>query len=131
MSRDPFDPTRYGESSKKTQVEVIGAPIKQRQEGLFLKGPIPWNWLVRAMSLPGRSLHVAIVLWQLAGMRKSKSVPLSLSKMGSYGVSQASASRGLKELEGAGLVSVDRTTGRKSLVTIRDAPAPESVGDGR
>ncbi|HTB77318.1 MAG TPA: hypothetical protein VK762_28935 [Polyangiaceae bacterium] len=100
----------------------------------FLRGPIPWTWLLRAMSLPGRALHVGLHVWQLAGMRGSAVVALSLSRLG---VERTSASRGLAALERAGLVQVARGRGRKPIVTIlapttRSAEAPWSaVSSGR
>ena len=40
----------------------------------FLKGPIPWQWLEVAANLPGKSLHVAIVIWHLSALNKSGKV---------------------------------------------------------
>jgi hypothetical protein len=33
----------------------------------FLRGPIPWKWLIRAGRLPGKALQVGLLLWQAAG----------------------------------------------------------------
>ena len=35
----------------------------------FLRGPIPWTWLLAASRLGGKVLHVGIVLWFLVGVR--------------------------------------------------------------
>ena len=43
----------------------------------FLRGPVPLDWLSRAAALPGRSLHVAMAVWFMAGLRKSRTVPVS------------------------------------------------------
>lgn len=82
---------------------------------LFLRGPIPWAWLQRAMVLPGRALHVALSLWLQAGILNGALVTVNLSRLS---VDRSAASRGLAALEAAGLVSVRRRPGRKPLVTI-------------
>jgi predicted transcriptional regulator len=72
------------------------------------------------MELPGSALHVAIKLWFHAGLTKSRTVAVSLSRV--EGLSRWTASDGLKHLEQAGLVVVERHAGRKPIVTLLDAP---------
>jgi hypothetical protein len=110
--------------SNKTAVGRRTDLPRHRQGGKFLKGPIPWTWLVEAARLPGKALHVGIGLWFLAGMRRSAQVTLSMKILRSLGVSRHSAYRGLLALERAGLVAVQRHPGRNSLVTIKEHPAP-------
>jgi hypothetical protein len=88
-----------------------------------LYGPIPWSWWLPASRLPGKSLHVGAVCWLLAGWERSASFDLALEAWADLGLSRFSASRGLDELERAGLVSVGRTPGRSAVVTIREAAA--------
>jgi hypothetical protein len=33
--------------------------------GRFLKGPVPWPWIVAAAALPGSALIVGLSLWRL------------------------------------------------------------------
>jgi len=96
------------------------APPRHGPGERFLKGPVPWKWLEGAAQQPGRALHVAVAIWQLAGMRRSRCVALNLSRLGSLGVTRYAASRGLKALEAVGLVQVNRQRGRKAVVTILD-----------
>jgi hypothetical protein len=86
-----------------------------------LYGPIPWSWWLPASRLPGKSLQVASVCWLLAGWRRSADFELTLEGWAEFGLSRFSASRGLDELQRAGLVSIDRTPGRSRVVTILDA----------
>jgi len=86
----------------------------------FLKGPIPKPWLERAAQAPGRALHVGIALWFQAGMKKRGEIRLGLAQFSDFGLDRFAASRGLAELERAGLVSVIRHPGRKPIVTILD-----------
>lgn len=89
----------------------------------FLKGPIPWLWIIAAASLPGRALHVGLAIWLAVGIKKRNAVPLSLTAISKeMGHSRATASRGLQRLEDAGLVEVHRAPGRKPLVTLLDPP---------
>jgi hypothetical protein len=90
----------------------------------FLKGPIPLNWLGMAAAQPGKALHVGLAIWFWAGVRRSRQVPFRMLWLKTtLGVDRCSAYRGLDALERVGLVSVIRHRGRKSLVTLLDAPA--------
>jgi hypothetical protein len=93
----------------------------------FLKGPIPWSWLGRAGQLPGSALHVAIVIWHLAGLHGARTVALSNVPLDDLGVDRHAKRRGLAALEGAGLVVVERHAGRNPLVTLLDTPG--AIGD--
>ena len=85
----------------------------------FLRGPIPRNRLQVAMGLPGHALHVGLALWHQAFLCGGGAVVShSATSMQKWGVSRYSARRGLAALERAGLVAVDRHTGRKAVVTI-------------
>src|SRR5262249_17514423 len=98
-------------------------PPRHRQGDRFLKGPIPWSWLRHAFPLPGKALHVALLLWREAGCRRSRTVSLCLTSALPEGLSRQSARRGLRQLAGAGLVTVRQRPGRGLEVTLNDAPA--------
>lgn len=95
----------------------------------FLKGPIPLDWLSLAAIQPGKTLHVAIALWFWVGLRKSCQVGLSMAWLEkTFGMNRYAGYRGLATLERAGLISVVRHQGRKSLVTLLEisAAAPQT-----
>jgi len=96
-------------------------PSVPRHRGgeLFVRGPIPWAWLKTAALLPGRALHVGIVLWLESGLRTSAVVALSQQRLRDLGVDRYAGYRGLSRLEQAGLVDVERQAGRLSVVTLR------------
>ena len=48
-----------------------------RRAGRFLKGPIPWDWVIATAQLPGKALIIGLCLWRLSGAMKSRSVMLS------------------------------------------------------
>ncbi len=93
-------------------------PPRHRPRERFLKGPIPWAWLDRAGRLPGKSLAVGLVLWQLAGLSRKRTIHVCLANVHSLGLSEDSARRGIKALERARLIEVRRRPGRGLDVTL-------------
>jgi hypothetical protein len=94
------------------------APRPKRGE-LFLRGPIPWSWLSRAAKLPGKALQVALVIWLLSALLKGAAVVvMSPIRLRELGVQRHAGYRGLRALEKAGLVSVERGHGKAPRVTI-------------
>lgn len=89
-----------------------------RQTGKFLRGPVPWRYLTRAAALPGKCLHLAVILWQRRGQERVNTVTLSSRAAREFGVKWQSARRALRNLEGAGLVRVHRTAGKAPRVEI-------------
>lgn len=100
-----------------------------RIAGRFLRGPIPMAWLDVARALPGRAIHVAIEIWHWRFIKKSMTVKINLSRMGRFGVTRPTASRGLQALESAGLVRVEREPGRAPVVTIIDIKPKAGTAD--
>ena len=95
---------------------------RHRKGEWFLKGPIPGLWLSAVAKLPGKALHVALAVWCESQIRKSTTVTLSHTVASRFGVGRNTAARALSALESAGLIIVDRQSGRCPRVTIT-APA--------
>jgi hypothetical protein len=98
-------------------------PPRHGQGEAFLKGPIPWPWLRRAMVLPGKALHVALLLWKEAGCRRQRTVRFRLAETADLGISQDTTRRGLRSLEAAGLITILHHPGQALEVTLIEAPA--------
>jgi hypothetical protein len=96
-------------------------PLRHKPGENFLKGPVPLTWLARAGQLPGKSLHLGIVLWFLAGLKNTRSVSLPSSVLQLFGVDRSAKRRALDWLEKAGLVAVERYPGCNPLVTLLHA----------
>jgi len=97
------------------------AEVKTRERKVldrFLRGPIPWTWLVEAARLPGRTLHLGMVIWHLEGFQQTGTVKLKPSLCRELGMDRHASYRALKELERAGLVSVTRKRGAAAMVTL-------------
>jgi hypothetical protein len=67
---------------------------------------------------PGRALHVAIALWFIAGLTKTREVKLATAPLAEFGVNRHAGYRGLAALEAAQLVEVVRHRGRLPIVTL-------------
>ena len=115
-----IDPNRLRIERKTTPRVMSSAQSIPRPKagGMFLRGPIPLDWLSRAAALPGRSLHVAIAIWFMAGLKKTRSVPVSNITGLQFGLDRNAKYRALEWLENANLVSVERQAGRAPIVTI-------------
>src|SRR5262245_30780590 len=87
-------------------------PPRHRQGEAFLKGPIPWPWLLWALALPGKALHVALLLWKEAGCQRNRTVRFRLAETTELGIHPDTARRGLRALATAGLVSICHRPGQ-------------------
>jgi len=101
---------------------VTGRLAAAPKKVLFVKGPIPLEWLGRAADLPGKTINVAIALWWRHGMAKGKSFKLTQMSLKYLSVERAAASAGLVRLEQAGLIQVVPRPGQRPLISIVLAP---------
>ena len=117
LQRVQFERKNIGQSSS-----ASAKPPRPKHGAKFLRGPIPLDWLSRAASLPGRSLHVGVAVWFMAGLRKSRTVPISNITGLLFGLDRNAKYRALEWLESADLISVQRKAGCAPVVTILDPP---------
>jgi hypothetical protein len=117
----PIDTKRLALSDNKNfkNIKNLKPPRHKRGEK-FLKGPIPWVWLVEAAKLSGKALNLAIVIWFLAGIKRRRKIVLSSAVVRTLCVNRYAKNRALKKLETAGLISVERHKGRNPTVIILD-----------
>lgn len=95
-------------------------PPRHKPGEKFLKGPIPWEWIVRAGQLPGSAMVVGLILWREAGLVNRRDVQFCLSKVDAFSKSVGAARYGLRSLKSAGLITVRHRPGRCLDVTILD-----------
>ena len=86
----------------------------------FIKGPIPLLWITRANSLPGKVGAIGIALWFLAGVKKSRNFKLTGEVTRIACCERKTLYPALKALEESGLISVQRSKGARSMVTLLD-----------
>jgi DNA-binding transcriptional ArsR family regulator len=112
-----FAPTADPIGADETRLESIEMKT-QRRHNRFLKGPVPWDWIVRASALPGKALVIGLCLWRLQGATTSPTVTLSNAELSPFGIDRAAKSRALDALEKAGLITAERKRGRWPIVTL-------------
>ena len=117
MSPIDLDRLRIAPRAKQARGDM---PARAKLSQGFVKGPIPLPWLEAAARLPGKSIHAGIALWYVAGLTRSRSVPLSNIAGCRFGLDRNAKYRALHWLEGAGLIAVERKLGRAPVVTILD-----------
>ena len=117
-----IDPENYRcDQNPSETLEDIKEESHEQTDRRFLKGPIHWLWLVKAGSLKGKALQVAVSLCFRSGINKSTQVSFSQKDMREMGIPRSTALRGLNELEKAGLVAVEPKKGGCSSVTLLGA----------
>jgi len=79
---------------------------------------IPLSWIYQASRLPGKALHVGIVIWFLSGVKKSKTVKLTRKWLSKFGIHPETGRRGLKALKRAELVHFEPSGHKSPLVTL-------------
>ena len=98
----PWDPSQF-KLDDELAYGIASAPshrkrrIVRRVGGLFLRGPIPMQWLHDASKLGISVLWVGCVLWHLAGLKRSGTFLVSNLHMHRWGVNRYAKSRALIE----------------------------------
>ena len=108
-------------SEKRLQLDIDAeklVPIPKKK--LFLRGPVPMDWLSRAAELPGKTLNVALAIWWLKGMTQSESFKLNRKSLSLFNIKRDAASISLKRLEGAGLIKIQKKVGQRPVISIID-----------
>jgi hypothetical protein len=102
--------------------------FSQKPTRLFVKGPIPLQWLTTAQKSGGTALAVGILLWHLWGMKDAPGALVVTRKRAKdiMGLGRDALSRGLDRLENAGLVTTTRGRGQAIRVTIRSVSPAEA-----
>ena len=113
---------RLANSELKQVPKAKRKPPAHKPGEKFLKGPIPWKWIVLAARQPGKALHVSIALWFLAGILKSRRIKLNNILLKTLGVTRYAKHRSLLSLEQAGLISVEQVLGKSPVVTLLNPP---------
>ncbi len=98
--------------------QTTGAFEPASAQQLFIKGPIPLDWMGAANSLPGKAGAVGLGLWFLKGVTRSNEVKVTGQVEKIAGCSRKSLYAGLAALERARLIRVQRKPGCRPVVEI-------------
>ena len=91
--------------------------------GKFITGPIDVPWVCSASRLGVKALLVGLALWHLKGLRKADTFVVSNLMVRDWSIEPDAKRRGLRALEMAGLIRVQRRGKRSPLVTIVLGPS--------
>jgi hypothetical protein len=91
--------------------------------GKFIAGPIDVAWVCQASRLGVKALLVGLALWHLKGLRKAATFTVSNLMVRDWSIEPDAKRRGLRSLEMAGLIRVQRRGKRSPLVTIVLGPS--------
>jgi len=97
--------------------ERIYPPITKRT-AYFLKGPVSFDWLRKAACLPGKSLHVAILIWFHYQLTKKTWFYLQTKFLKEFQISRRCLYSSLRALERAHLIETERNPGKKILIRV-------------
>ncbi len=112
-----MDPWRKMEKMSPA-TEARWASKRKSKSEQYISGPIPVPWIVAAGTLPGRAVQVALALWYRHRLDRGGPTVLSRTLLKQFAIGRTTAWRGLRALETAGLVEVDRQRGRAPRVVI-------------
>lgn len=103
--------------------EKTSHQLVARQQGAFIRGPIPLAWLDGVLSLPGRGpLVVVLALMYQSELERSPSVRVTHKLLQRFGIPPRTSHDALAKLEAAGLVAVTKRPGRCREVEILPGP---------
>ena len=71
-----------------------------------------------AAQLPGRTLHLYLAIQHRCDLQRSQIMTLPSVYLRSWGLNKDAKSRALAQLEGAGLIALERRPGRPAVVTL-------------
>ena len=115
---------------------VVGSTTSRRKRSTrepFLAGPIPMWWLAEAYRRGAAAQAVGLALWHARGLQRGRPGPIKVNAgtRRPMGLSPDQARRGVRSLEAAGLVTVQRGgRGRCAVVAIVESFTEPGVVSG-
>ena len=131
-----WDRTIQGFAATDQAVQDGGTTVERPPSGTprladrYLKGPVPWSWIVVAARLPGKALIIGLCIWRLAGLKRSRTVVLGNGDLHAFAVDRTAKSRALTALESAGLIDIARRPGGLPIITLLDTMPLERAAKG-
>ena len=101
-------------------VPAQSPPKAPRRQRLFIKGPIPFDWLRQANTLEGSTGLVAVALWFYVGLQGARSFKLDGRLDQLCGLTRQTRDQCLRRLQTAGLIHLRKRHGSYPSVQIID-----------
>ena len=99
---------------------TTGSYGPKRNTSKFIKGPIPFDWMAKAHSLPGKAGPVGLGIWFLTGVKRKRTVKLNGEIESLAGCKRKAVATAVDQLEQAGLINVTRHNGARPTVEVLD-----------
>lgn len=117
LGEAPATPMRGASDGRSRPLPTLQARERAQRDSPA-NGCLGQNWVARAAHLPGRTLHLAVLLHFLVVRQRTSSVELSNTATIAFGLDRNAKYRALVCLEIAGLVEVKRRPGRSPIVRV-------------
>lgn len=102
------------------QPKSPAARVTNRSQKLFIKGPIPFDWLQRANAIGGSTGIVAVALWFYAGLSGNKHFKVDSRLDQLCGLTRQTRDHILQRLGYRGLIRLSKRRGSYPTVEILD-----------
>jgi hypothetical protein len=112
-----------------TGIRVSDSSVSRRKVTNRYVASIPLQWIQTATRLPGKSLHVAVVIWYHWRCGKRAEVALTRAKLEAFGVNRKRTRESLDRLESAGLISVRRQGRQAPRILVHEKGGTEGGQD--
>jgi hypothetical protein len=100
------------------------SPSGHKINRLFIKGPIPLDWLQKANDIGGSTGIVAFALWFYAGLNSSNRFRIDARLDRLCCLTRQTRDQNLRRLQFAGLIKLFPKHGAYPTVEILDSPKP-------
>jgi hypothetical protein len=116
LKQHALTPGRVKELLAAVPVTKISVSRKERKRrGQFIM--VPWTWVEKLEGAPGQTYRTALLLLY-EHWRQGKPIKLNNRMLETIGVSRYSKWRALPDLEGRGLIAVERRPKRSPVVRV-------------
>jgi hypothetical protein len=96
----------------------VSRQSKVRHKGRFLKGPISMHLIAKAANLPGQALALYLAVHHQTTLTCKDLVTLPSNLLAELGISRDAKARGLRHLEQASLIRIERSCGKSVRVGL-------------
>ena len=109
-----------GHNTDSTHQKPARAPAGTRRRGIYIKGPIPLGWWMRALQLNRSAIRAASMLLYLAGLRRTKKELVAGGKLlEEWGLGcRTTRYKAFRALEETGLIRVSKRAGQRPRISI-------------
>ena len=117
---DPIDFASYrldGMPYEPPPTKIKTKKVRLYAPGTWFIASIPGTWIAKAAKLPGHTLHVALAIMYVHGMKQVQTIELTRRHFNRFSTQRNSTKRGLDWLQEAGLIEYTKV-GQKYKVTV-------------